>query len=360
MKNKKYINTRLFKISALVTINILIFLFLFAIIEIGYRIYHDGFSGAFNSVPYSNLGTSNWVIYDKDLGYRLNPDREKINNLSIKGEEIAIPKPNGLYRIIFLGDSIPWSNPGFVDYTRESLRGKGSFEVINAGVPGYTSYQEVLFFKRYLSQTDPDLVIWTYCLNDNHQFLHRFDENARMLLTEEAKESLQINSYWDKLVSRSYILSLIRFTIISHNKRSNLDNVEYKFIWEKLPDFNIAWKDYSWLGYEENLVELKNLLHKRGGKLVIVIFPHETQVLYGLIKKENYDYIVKPQHKLLSLCKKYAVPCLDLYPSFINEYFQDRRRLFKKDMVHLNKEGHKLATLELSKFLVEKGLLSRN
>src|SRR3990170_2991554 len=255
MKNKKYINTRLFKISALVTINILIFLLLFAIIEIGYRIYHDGFSGAFNSVPYSNLGTSNWVIYDKDLGYRLNPDREKINNLSIKGE------------------------------------------VINAGVPGYTSYQEVLFFKRYLSQTDPDLVIWTYCLNDNHQFLHRFDENARMLLTEEAKESLQINSYWDKLVSRSYILSLIRFTIISHNKRSNLDNVEYKFIWEKLPDFNIAWKDYSWSGYEENLVELKNLLHKRGGKLAIVIFPYEPQLVYGLTKKENYDYIVKPQHK---------------------------------------------------------------
>ena len=52
------------------------------------------------SVPYSNLGTSNWVIYDAELGYRLNPKRPNINSRSVRHEEIVLPKPQGTYRII--------------------------------------------------------------------------------------------------------------------------------------------------------------------------------------------------------------------------------------------------------------------
>jgi hypothetical protein len=56
-----------------------------------------------------------------------------------------------------------------------------SIEIINASTPGYTTYQELIFFKKYILQTNPDIVILAYVLNDNHKFLHKFDAEGNML-----------------------------------------------------------------------------------------------------------------------------------------------------------------------------------
>ena len=55
-------------------------------------------------------------------------------------------------------------------------------------------FEELTFFKRYLLQTDSNLVIWGYCLNDNHKFLHQLDPKGGMLATPEAAQSLAIHS----------------------------------------------------------------------------------------------------------------------------------------------------------------------
>jgi hypothetical protein len=95
-------------LAFVVLVNILVFIALFAVLELAHRIYRDGFADAFvniikrPNVPYLNLGTSNWVIYDEELGYRLNPARSNINSLSVRHDEIAVPKPEGVYRIVVL------------------------------------------------------------------------------------------------------------------------------------------------------------------------------------------------------------------------------------------------------------------
>ena len=200
--------------------NIVVFAVLFISLETGYRVNRDGLhelssvhSGLMQLLPTSPPGM---VIYDPELGYRLNPARPTINSRSIRGPDITVPKPSGVFRVVVLGDSIPAAQPGFVDELSDQLKRRGVIEVINASTPGYTSYQELMFFKRYLVDTDPDLVIWAYCLNDNHKFLHRFDEQAHMLWTDEARESLGlgINTWWDWVVSRSYVLTAIRIGLI--------------------------------------------------------------------------------------------------------------------------------------------------
>lgn len=128
----------------LLAVNLVGISVIFLIAEMGLRMRSLGFSGALASllktqVPYSDLGTSNWVIYDKDLGYRLNPNREGSNPLSIRNERVIVPKPEGLFRIVFLGDSVTWPKDGFVQQVKDALEPKGGIEVINAGVPGYTS-----------------------------------------------------------------------------------------------------------------------------------------------------------------------------------------------------------------------------
>ena len=145
--------------------------------------------------------------------------------------------------------------------------------MINAAVPGYTSFQELTFFKRWVTQVDPDLVVWTYCLNDNHKYLHRFDQAANMLFTDEAARSLEIRTWWDWIVSRSYVLTTIRVGLLARQEPPTPRTA--KFGWEARMDFNIAWKDYSWRFYESHLAEMVDLLHRRGTRLAIVVFPFE-------------------------------------------------------------------------------------
>jgi lysophospholipase L1-like esterase len=349
---------RLLKFCVLILVNSAVLALLFIVLEISYRTYQDGFPdaiinmGKYFRVPYSNLGTSNWVIYDDQLGYRLNPKNENINSLSIRHPEIVTPKPSGLFRIIFLGDSVPWAKPGFVDHIRDTLT-QSDYEVINASVPGYTSYQEQLFFEKYLSGTDPDLVIWTYCLNDNHKFLHRFDRKGKMLLTDEAKRTLNVDSPFDRFVSHSYILSRLKLGWITHRKTKN----STKYPWESLPDFNIAWKDYSWKNFEKYLIDMKRTLDKKAVKLCIIVFPFEPQIMMHNYRRHEYDYVFKPQTRLKTICTKYAVPLLDLKESFIRYQYKHRKRLFK-DGVHLTNVGHSLATRKIISFLNRKVLLN--
>ena len=361
MNGRTQKRTRLWKWSGVVAVNSLLFLLLFSFVEISYRIYRDGFTRAFIGlrndlfeVPYSNLGTSNWVIYDEDLGYRLNPEREAFNSRSVRHGEIKVPKPTGVYRIMYLGDSIPWDKNGFVDQTKAILEATGRFEVINASVPGYTSYQEVLFYKKYLKDTTPDLVVWTYCLNDNHKFLHRFDENAKMLWTKEAERTLEVESFWDNVISRSYLLTRLRLGIRYKMGQGRAES-KVQFPWESTVDLNIAWKDSPWQDYETYLLDLKAMLDDDNGKLAIVVFPLAVQLRYGNRWGDN-EYVVKPQLELLGLCEKHEISCLDLYPVFAAAYAQ-KRRLFR-DALHLNEEGHRLVTRHSLRFLSENRLLT--
>jgi lysophospholipase L1-like esterase len=350
---------RLKRITTVFLVNAVVTLVLLGLLELSYRIYRDGFSKAFanivnrSEVPYSNLGTSNWVIYDDELGYRLNPGRPNINRLSVRHGEIAMPKPPGVYRVIVVGDSVPWDNPGFVNHLREHLSARGNYEVINASVPGYTTYQEVLFFKRYLLQTEPDLVIWTYCLNDNHKFLHQFDEKGGMLTTQEARESLKVNSTWDFVVSRSYVLSGLKLRLMAL-KLQRAEKTRSKFVWETQTDFNVAWKGHSWRSYEAHLREMVGLLARGKTSLAIVIFPYEPQLTHRH-DVANHEYVTTPQRLLNALCQKYRVPCLDLYPEFGASY--DRGERLYRDGIHLNNSGHRLTTSLLYDFLLRNKLL---
>lgn len=340
------------RLLTLIAGNLLVFAVLVVLLELGVRVHRDGLDGGLaklsgdEQVPYSNLGTGKWVVADPELGYRLNPAGDEINGLSIRHAEIVTPKPAGVFRLVVLGDSIPWDRNGFVVPLAEQLAARGAVEVINAAVPGYTSHQEVRFFARYLVRAEPDLVVWTYCLNDNHRFLHRFDAAAKMLFTPEAMESLAIRSWWDWIVSRSYVLSSIRVGLLGRRRAISASRVA--FPWEVRPDFNIAWKDYSWRAYAGHLREMVRLQAERHARLAVVIFPYEPQ-LDARSARDARDYVLKPQTTLLQLCRQYDVPCLDLYPPFEAAY--DRGGKLYRDQIHLNEEGHRLTAAELLHFL---------
>lgn len=80
-------------------------------------------------------------------------------------------KRPGMTRVVAMGDSVMWgtgvreadSVPGVLG---DMLADHGSYEVINAAVIGYASYQELRFLEKYVLPLEPDVVLVNYCIND--------------------------------------------------------------------------------------------------------------------------------------------------------------------------------------------------
>jgi lysophospholipase L1-like esterase len=100
------------------------------------------------------------------LEYGLSPDFRDHNALGYRGAEVAIPKPEGTYRIVALGGSTTYgftgSNITYPSALEETLRGRlpeMRIEVVNAGVASYTSFNTFSTFAYRVLELQPDLVI---------------------------------------------------------------------------------------------------------------------------------------------------------------------------------------------------------
>lgn len=348
---------KLRKVCLMVSVNLVILVLLLVLAELGYRVYRDGVTGTWSRLwdpgpaPRSSSGANSKMIHDDELGYRLNPGYEGVNERSVRGPSIAVPRPRGWSRVVMLGDSLQWDVPSFVDLWQYSLRPDQRLDLINASTPGYTAYQEVTFYKRFLTDTRPDLVVWTYCLNDNHRFMHVIDQHGFMLLTPEAKAHLEASSRWDLLINRSYLLSLARLVHVTHAASPTPAKGRYR--WQNQAGFAVAWRDYSWSLYEEQLLRLQAMLERGSTRLVVLVIPYEPQLL--LQSDPDQAYVQKPQRKMAALCKKHGVMCLDLYPVFAGAYAKGQKLFY--DGIHLNRGGHRLVHEQLVAFLARRRLL---
>lgn len=117
-----------------------------------------------------------------DLIYELRPNLAtcfehttvRINAQHLRrGSAVATPKPAGTFRILVLGDShaFGWAiaEDATVAAQLEAALGAvtdSNVEVLNAGVPGYSAYQEAAWLEAYGSDLEPDCAIVLFVGND--------------------------------------------------------------------------------------------------------------------------------------------------------------------------------------------------
>jgi hypothetical protein len=97
-----------------------------------------------------------------------------INGLGLRGPAPAIPKPESIFRILVVGDSIVFGcgvndDDTFCSILQKSLNRTSrnvTYEVINGGVNGFTTNQERILFERLAPKLQPDLVLVTFYWND--------------------------------------------------------------------------------------------------------------------------------------------------------------------------------------------------
>jgi len=315
--------------------------------------------------------------------YSLNPAHPEINSSGLRGPEFSLPKPGGVFRILLLGDSVTHglfvSEEGTFARKLERLLNQQTdgtrFEVLNAGVNGYTLYNELEYYKAKGAAFEADLVISVFCMNDVADPLAHWGNRkfARIELPPGAVADTEYHrrvavpalngepSVSEKLLSRSSVYRFLkdRFEII---KKSNAryENLEGKrvpvYIADESPlkiSILIDSNSREWQWVKRLYGDLSAAVKNQGAGFAIVVHPLAYQLEPG------YPYL--PQKLFKDYCALENLPCFDPLPYFRElgnlELYMGRHRYHENDIWHLSKEGHaKMADLLLG-FINEQGLL---
>ena len=118
---------------------------------------------------YSNVERVNDKEWDPELGWRLKPGTYSIkapesisrhaiyiNSIGLRNEEVQLEKPEGKRRVLVIGDSFTFGviareEQLFTSLLEQKLNAGSSpdaYEVLNAGVPGYGTAQQLLWLRR--------------------------------------------------------------------------------------------------------------------------------------------------------------------------------------------------------------------
>ena len=141
---------------------------------------------SFRADVVTDLPMNACVTVDPELGWRNRADlraeatgptlqfpvfryQVTMNSRGLRDSEHPLEKPEGVKRIVVLGDSFAWGwgvDDGFSFPDVLEKRLGPQVEVINLGVPGYSTDQELLWFEREGKLYEPDLVILCLLMND--------------------------------------------------------------------------------------------------------------------------------------------------------------------------------------------------
>lgn len=143
------------------------------------------------------------------------------NSFGLRGPEIPLEKPPDVYRIAFLGDSFVFGwgveqHDSFVQLLEDELNrhasefGRRKFEVLNFGVPGYSTFQEVALFEEEGLKFKPDAAIVYFVENDFGLpfFINDFS-NPEALVAAGGYKQLHEKLPTDEKARRDALLDLI-------------------------------------------------------------------------------------------------------------------------------------------------------
>lgn len=135
------------------------------------------------------------VRFSETLGFELKPNLDcrrrsseydttiQTNSLGMRGPEVAMPKPDGVVRVLCIGDSFTFGrgvdhDETFVQLLEQQLNERNanaSYELLNAGVVGWGTGNQLIYLQECGIDLAPDIVLLQMYKND-------FDDNMRSTL----------------------------------------------------------------------------------------------------------------------------------------------------------------------------------
>lgn len=195
------------------------------------------------------------------------PSSIEVNSFGFRGPEFSMPKPAGLFRIFALGESTTfgWKEvasheqawPALLEAKLRRAYPGRAIEVINAGVPGYTSIEQRINFMLRISKLEPDAILIYHGNNDlNWSWVP--DVKTKLVYGRELPD--YNDTWYNRAIDYSYVLMEIRsrmaqFGITQRTKHDEPDPAALAML-------------------KENLKGLIDDARRIGVKVGIATFPH--------------------------------------------------------------------------------------
>ena len=342
---------------------------------------------------------------------------ERTNSKGLRDVEHSyIPDPE-VFRIIVLGDSYMEAYQVEFEESLPCLLQQNlahqNVEVINFGISGYGTTQELIYLKEEGLKYKPDLVVLAFAPQNDLRNNSR--ELEALLWGEETIKTFgrpfaKIDRSTEKLVyvkpdferSKRWVVQqratmrklarqrsmrdrLIISKLFVDNLRPLLNRKYEKLQWDpniflgsyletfdpesgsgdiSIKQYESKWND-AWKVGERLILEMNNLAKNNGAEFVLMMVAEVWQAdqrVFGKLKKQyprlEFD-MTKPNRRILDFCRTNKIRVLDLVPSFREVISSNEQLLFHQiEDFHWNAAGHHVATdslvqyLELNKLLV--------
>jgi len=277
-----------------------------------------------------------------------------LNKRGFRDYDYDYSKPKGKKRIVVLGDSFAM---GYVmslkDTFSKQLETKlPNYQVINFGIAGYSTDQELLILKTEGLRYEPDIVLLALFMDDilyNNVDYIKECAKPRFFIDDKGELSL-INRKLPLIKNRSHFFTFLRKSWFALRAKLALAKfgVDAKLGW-----FNIFDKKFYGLGgYEITLhliKEFQKICSLHNAKFIIMIIPCKDQLYRVDFFKSRRLSLALPQHILTNFCKKNDIPYLDLLPLFLKR--QEKDRLYFQYDFHWTILGHTIVADEILNFL---------
>jgi lysophospholipase L1-like esterase len=376
-----------------------------AICEIGLRLFGFKYSGStWTSDPLVGVslrpGASAWEV---DEGFAWT----KINGHGYRDRDRALSKPRGVYRIAALGDSYTEARQVPMDKTFTSLAeeefnrshclGERQVEVLNFGIGGFGTAQELLLLRERVWKFDPDMIVLQfYAGNDlfnNHRALnisapdkapYFLLKNGKLELDESFRQGRAFNPAYIRLkgigadiMNSSVLLQLVyklnrvraqqnelaRLNGAGRQSDSNAPPPEYQRYLSFLPP-TIPSMAEAWQVTETLIAEMGKEVKSRQAPLLVMIVPTDIQIDPDPEKQEAYrakyhiESLEYADDRVEHLARENGIPVLRMTRPLVEEARRSGTYMAgfantTPNGGHLNERGHAVVARELVRAICE-------
>ena len=324
---------------------------------------------------------------NQTLGWELDPSDPLVNVDGFRGREYGVGKSDAI-RIVVLGDSVTFGRGVSLESTYARLledrlngeeRGGLRYEVLNLGVGGYNSRQQLELYETKGRKYEPDLLVIGFVLNDSTPAAEHLaalgargkKEQGSTTQGQEAREEWR--ERWRTDPEFREAMAELREAMRESQRETREESKEapaeeptggsrlialvrdrLEHLRQEPQEWRHPWvaRTYSdpntWGIVSDSFEEFSKITAQDGISVLVVIFPLLTDF-------ESYEFVAIHE-QVGNEARKRGFEVLDLYEHFRGQD-AGRFRQSEQDTVHPNSAGHRSIAQWIDEHLVASGLL---